>query len=150
MRLSPVTHYVPDSYRECVTQVIYLTLLIAILSVRPAQGSVQGKMTDTVRCKNHPEQSYALYLPESYTDTVKWPVIFIIDPGGRGSLAVDSFKMGAGKYGYILAASNNSSSGSLERTFEIADILFEDVRDRFSVDSARIYTAGFISAGNFC
>lgn len=130
-------------HKSGIMRVMYLPLLIAILTIRTEQGSAQIKVSDTIRCKNHPEQSYALCLPESYSPSVKWPVIFIFDPAGRGSVSIDGFKPAAGKYGYILIAPNSATLVSMDKIIAIEDHVFEDVLDRFHADSARIYTAGF-------
>jgi tetratricopeptide (TPR) repeat protein len=103
----------------------------------------KGKIIDTVRCKN-PKYSYALYLPSKYSDTDKWPVIYIFDPSARGKLAVSLFIPAAEKYGYIVVCSNNSKNAMAGAELEEAiNYLFSDTEARFSIDTGRIYTAGF-------
>lgn len=103
----------------------------------------KGLVIDTVLCKEHPGFSYALYLPNNYTEAKKWPIIYIFDPGARGSLAVNIFKQAAERYGYILTCSNNSKNGDWDKIVEAANNMFEDVEGRFSLDNKRTYTSGF-------
>jgi predicted esterase len=102
-----------------------------------------GLVIDTVLCKHHPDYSYAMYLPSGYNASLHWPVIYIFDPGARGALAVNVFKKGAEQYGYILICSNNSRNGDWQKIIEAVVNTIEDVGERFSLDTSRIYTAGF-------
>jgi predicted esterase len=103
----------------------------------------KGRVIDTVVCKHHPDYSYAMYLPSGYNASTYWPVIYIFDPGARGTLAVNVFKKGAEQYGYILICSNNSRNGDWNKTIEAVVNTIDDVGERFSLDTSRIYTAGF-------
>jgi hypothetical protein len=104
----------------------------------------KGKIIDTIRCERDRKYSYALYLPGNYSKNVKWPVIYVFDPGARGSLALSCFKQAAEKYGYIAVCSNNSrnllSGQELE---DVINSLFIDTETRFSIDHGRLYTSGF-------
>ena len=106
-------------------------------------GIEKGKIIDTVRCRN-PKYSYALYLPSKYSESTKWPVIFIFDPGARGKLAVSGFVPAAEKFGYIAVCSNNSKNSMAGAELaEAINSVFSDTEIRFSIDTGRIYTAGF-------
>ncbi len=102
-----------------------------------------GVITDTVKCQAIPEQSFALYLPSAYDPDKSWPIFYIFEPGGRGSLPVGIFKKAAEELGYIIVASNNSRNGNWELVFDAADAMLVDTQTRFNVDLNRIYTSGF-------
>lgn len=104
---------------------------------------VKGRTIDTVRCSKYPGFSYALYLPGNYSETRKWPVIYIFHPGAKGSKGVECFRQVTERYGYILVCSNDSRNGPLDKSIEAANNVFEDVESRFSVNFNRIYTSGF-------
>lgn len=70
-----------------------------------------GKLINRVPCSVDTSYSYALYLPENYTPDQKYPVLFFFDAHKRGKLPVHKYKSLADKYGYILAASYNSTNG---------------------------------------
>lgn len=103
----------------------------------------RGTIIDTVVCKNDPEQSYALYLPPDYTADKKWPILFAFEPGARTRIPMELFKPTAEKYGYIVVCSNNSKNGPTEPIDRAIWAMWRDTRNRFSIDTARIYSTGF-------
>lgn len=50
-----------------------------------------GKIVEKVSCAQSPTQSYAVYLPSSYTPARSWPILYAFDPGARGPLPVTRF-----------------------------------------------------------
>jgi hypothetical protein len=57
-------------------------------------------------------------------------------------LAVETIRAAAEKYGYIVAASNNSHNGPLGGTTEAAQAMWRDTQTKLPVDEHRRYTAG--------
>ncbi len=89
-------------------------------------------------------QSYALYLPERYNDSLSWPVIYFFDPQAAGDLPLRKYASWAGQFGYVLFGSNNiknQMSGTDMNRFIRS--LFDDTYRRFSLDAKRTYVAGF-------
>ncbi|HHG84829.1 MAG TPA: hypothetical protein ENJ82_08760 [Bacteroidetes bacterium] len=128
----------------------YLLLLIVLLGnttlfsqMKPGKGLVLGEVVDTIYCTAHAGQSYALYLPKSYTPQKQWPIMYIFDPGANGAYPVRRFQKAAEAYGYILIGSNNSENGSWKNSFAAANAMFDDTWSRFSIDTGRVYTSGF-------
>src|SRR5262245_57020288 len=95
---------------------------IAFASDEPQPGIISNKVV----CKNNPEQSYALYLPSTYSTSRKWPLIAAFDPGARGNVPVEQFKDASERYGYIVCGSNNSRNGPLQPSSEAAKAMLED------------------------
>jgi hypothetical protein len=93
-------------------------------------------------CTANDKQSYALYLPSTYSANRKWPIIYVFDPGGRGAIAVETIRAAAEKYGYIVVGSNNSRNGPQGRSTDAAQAMWVDTQQRFPVDEARRYFAG--------
>ena len=120
-------------------------IIISILSLYQLEGQVysKGRITDTIKCLNHQDQSYSLYLPSGDKEKTRWPVIMIFDPAGQGIIALKAFRQAAEKYGYILACSHNARNGPLNNNFSAAGYLLTDLAKRFSLDEKRIYVAGF-------
>ena len=100
-------------------------------------------IVDSVRVKNAQTETYSLYVPSGFSKDLLSKVIFVFDPVGRGRVGVETFKLAAERYNYIVVCSNNSKNGPYEANFAIANRLFEDVFARFNIDQKRIYTAGF-------
>jgi hypothetical protein len=104
----------------------------------------KGKVIPDISCLKDPSTRYALYLPSRYISGVKFPLILAFDPQGSGNLPVEKYKDLAEKYGYILMGSNNSKNGQqMSETEAIINSMFNEITARYSVDTARIYLAGF-------
>jgi tetratricopeptide (TPR) repeat protein len=101
-------------------------------------GTVLSKIATVAK----PDQSYALYLPTSYSTKKRFPIIYAFDPGARGKTPVDLMKDAAERYGYIVVGSNNSRNGSWKIEAEAAQAMLKDTEDRFSIDGSRVYFAG--------
>lgn len=125
--------------------VLFLSVNIQHIYCSTGRGyQEKGIIADTIKCKSNPKFSYALYLPTNYSDTVKWPVIFVFDPGARGKLGVSGFVQAAEKLGFIIVCSNNSRNQlPVNELSQALKFLFQDVENRFSIDDHRIYTSGF-------
>ena len=103
-----------------------------------------GVVYDSVHCRAHPEETYALCLPKAYNSGKTFPVIFFFDAHARGGLPVKKYKMPANSFGFILVASNNSKNGQEAQVRnKIIYHFMQDVEQRFSVNPNRIYTGGF-------
>ncbi|HEU5251492.1 MAG TPA: hypothetical protein VFW15_16025 [Thermoanaerobaculia bacterium] len=97
-----------------------------------------------VPCEADPKQSYALYLPTSYSSARKWPVLYLYDPRSRGAFAAERFREAAEKFGWILASSNNTmSDGPLAPNVVAVNAVWADVNRRLPIDPRRVYAAGF-------
>ena len=108
-----------------------------------AQSLPVGSLVEHVTCSKHPDQSYALYLPSYYSPARSWPIIYSFDPAARGRIPVELQKDAAERFGYILAASNNSRNGPWKAETEAAEAMLDDTQARFSIDPRRAYFAGF-------
>ena len=117
-------------------------LCCATLLAQDAAHFSPGTVVPKVVCAGNPQQSYALYLPSSYSSAKRWPIIYVFDPGGRGPIAVEAIRAAAEKYGYIVVASNNSRNGAEAISTEAANSMWHDTAPRFSIDEHRRYFAG--------
>jgi tetratricopeptide (TPR) repeat protein len=123
-----------------------LLLLLAAFTpfAHAAQQDLQpGALLPKITTTKDTHQSYALYLPSSYTAEKHWPVVYAFDPAARGALPVGLLKAAAERYGFIVAGSNNSRNGSGQLEGEAAQAMFDDTHARLSIDDRRIYLAGF-------
>ena len=108
-----------------------------------------GKVLPEIHCAAHPEQSYALYLPSSYSPNRRWPLVVSSDPGARGTIPLELQKDSAERLGYILVSSNNSSNGPWQPRLEATEAVVKDVQARFPINLQRIYFAGFSGGARF-
>jgi hypothetical protein len=102
-----------------------------------------GQVIDSVPCADDPSETYALYLPSTYTPSKRWPIIYAFDPAARGKVPVKHYKDAAEKYGYIVAGSNNSQNFAMAEASKAANAVWRDTHLRFSLDERQTYTSGF-------
>jgi dienelactone hydrolase len=107
-----------------------------------AQDLPRGQVLDHVAVRDNDRQSYALYLPSTYSPGRAWPILYCLDPGARGRVPVERFAQAAEKSGFLVAGSNNSRNGPLAPSEEAINLMLADTHARFAIDEARIYAAG--------
>jgi dienelactone hydrolase len=100
-----------------------------------------GQIAD-VTCEGDPAQSYALYLPSTYSAANPWPIIYFFDPGGQGRRPLELYKALAEKYGFVMAGSNNSRNFSSDQS-HILNAIWVDTHRRFALDAHLTYVSGF-------
>ncbi len=121
-------------------------LLLLFLAVIPAalradQLPAAGQI-GTVTCFSDTTETYALYLPSTYSATKKWPIIYLFDPSGNGRHPTELYKDLAEKYGFILAGSNTSHNFANDQARHLKAI-WDDTHARLALDQRRTYTSGF-------
>ncbi|MGB9235648.1 MAG: hypothetical protein WCC04_14655 [Terriglobales bacterium] len=102
-----------------------------------------GQVIDDVQCAADSTETYALYLPSGYASAKSWPIIYVFDPEARGKVPVTLYKDAAEKYGFVLAASNDSRNFQGDAASRAARAVWDDTHARLSLDPRRIYTMGF-------
>lgn len=118
----------------------------AFAQTAPPQFPV-GAVIPKVICSADPTQTYALYLPSGFPANRKWPIIYLFDPFARGQVAAEVVQAAAEKFGYIVAASNNSKNGPMGGSSAAASAIWKDTQMRLPVDAHRRYAAG-LSGGS--
>ena len=128
-----------------------LLLAVQAPALRPAAELPRGKVVEKVVCAADPQESYALYLPSGYTPDRAWPILYVLDPRSRGTLAAETFRQGAEKYGYVLASSNNTlSDTSIDPNVQAMRAMWADTHGRLAIDDRRAYAAGFSGTVRSC
>lgn len=127
--------------------ILLLVLLSSIDQIYPELDKsgdfMTGKITNIVKCSSDADETYSLYLPESYTPEKKWPVIIAFEPAARAMIPVKLFRNSAEKYGYIVVCSNNSKNGPWIDVIRSMKAVWTDLNKRFSINRDRVYTTGF-------
>lgn len=101
-----------------------------------------GQLLEKVGAGADARQTYALYVPTTFTRDRTWPVLFCFDPGARGRAPVERFLAAAEKFGWIVAGSNNSRNGPWEANVVAIQAMIGDVERHFPLDRKRLYVAG--------
>lgn len=102
-----------------------------------------GRIVRSLPTLADPAQSYALYLPTTYTRDRSWPILYCFDPMARGAVPVELFAEAAEAHGWIVVGSNNSRNGPQDVIDRAAGALWNDTRARLRLDPARLYATGF-------
>jgi predicted esterase len=118
--------------------------LLATAAAAAAQDSMaRGVVVDPVTCAEDPAQSYALFLPSTYSPDRGWSLLVAFHPAARGRQMAEKYRAAAERYGYIVAASNNARNGPHAISAAAAQAVGADVGRRFAIDPKRIYLTGF-------
>jgi dienelactone hydrolase len=120
--------------------VVLLVLSIAIDS--RAQEPRRGAIVDDVKCEADPAQTYALYVPSTYSHERSWNLLIAFHPAARGRLMVEKYQAAAEQYGYIVAGSNTSRNGPWSVSAAAVHAMSADLGRRFAIDAERIYLTG--------
>lgn len=120
----------------------FFILSILFLSAIKVSSQTPGEVTPRVVCDVNKEHSYALYLPSNYSPDKQWPALFLYSASGNGMAGMEKFRPASEKYGYILVGSHNYRNGPVDKGFEAARILLEEVTQKYPVNMKRIYTGG--------
>lgn len=137
-----------NRYRLCVTWRLVVVASMLSLAISSALCQTDGvKLTPpgqivNVTCQADSSQSYALYLPSAYSTSKPWPIIYFFDPGSRGRRPVELYKDLAEKYGFVLAASNNSKNFGADESKSV-NAIWQDTHSRFPLDAHLTYVSGF-------
>jgi predicted esterase len=112
--------------------------------VAGAVGPPRGRLVEGVACASDPTQSYTLYLPDGYDPARRWPVLVVLDPGGRSVPAAELFLEPARELQWIIVSSNDTRSDSgMEPNQRALNALWPEIHERYAIDTRRIYLAGF-------
>jgi hypothetical protein len=100
-----------------------------------------GKTSREIRVADDEKWSYFVYAPNSYNAERKWPVMFVMSPGGGSAGVLTRYIPGAELNNWLLVVSvqarNDFKDGQKAVTAMVADVL-----KRFPVDDERLYSSG--------
>ena len=117
-------------------------LVLWSASSSPAQEIARGTIIEDVKCAGDATQSYALYVPSTYSPDRPWNLLMAFHPGARGRLMVEKYAAAAERYGYIVAGSNTSRNGSWSVSGAAVHAMSADLGRRFAIDADRLYLTG--------
>jgi len=99
--------------------VFLLTLLPYAAGAAAAAELPRGTLIEKVVCESQRDQTYALYLPSTYTPERKWPILYAFDARGQGKTVAELFRRAAERARWqafaVLVEVNHRSLGSLDR-----------------------------------
>jgi len=114
-----------------------------VIKKKPGLQLAPGKI-QTVKASKDSLVKYSLYIPKTYSESKKYPVVYLFDPQGDGKLPVEKYQQLADRFEMILAGSYNSENGlAWDKIQPQIMVMMEDCKSKLSIDKNRIYTSGF-------
>ena len=126
--------------------ILFIILPVLCTEAQTVIGTefAKGQIIEKIEIAETGGQSFALYLPNNYEKSKKFPTLYCFDPMARGKVAVERFQKAAEKYGYIVIASNDSQNGLESAVLsKILSNLWNVTHENFPIDANRTYAAGF-------
>ncbi len=123
----------------------FLFFFLGILGFTLGAQNTYQKATviDSIPVAKTSNESFALYLPKSFSQDKPSSIVFIFEPAARSALGIRQFIPVSEKYGHILVCSNNSRNAPYERNFSIANHLFGHIFSQFNIKEDEMYISGF-------
>lgn len=128
--------------RILIAHIVCLLVFCVCFEASAQSGPVPGQVT-TVSCKHDSSQTYACYVPTKYKKSKKWPILYCFAPDGNGMAFVRLFKDVCERQGWIVVGSNNAKNGPGGPIIAATKAMWQDTRERLSVDEKRCYSSGF-------
>jgi hypothetical protein len=123
------------------TSLIVLAILSVTVPAR-AQELARGTILDEVKCLADGTESYALYVPSTYSPDRQWNLLMGFHPAARGRAMVEKYRAAAERYGYIVAGSNTSRNGPWAVSNKAVQAMVVDLGQRFAINARRVYMTG--------
>lgn len=108
----------------------------------------KGIIHPALPTQNDPSVKYALYIPAACDSGTRWPVLFLFDPQGQGSMVLKKYQTLADQHKIVMLCSNTSKNGNTQdQSSYIIRQLFSEAFQLMPVDSNRVYFGGFSGGG---
>ncbi|HYG04070.1 MAG TPA: hypothetical protein VD927_16605 [Chryseosolibacter sp.] len=111
--------------------------------IMKAHGQQPGIFIDSIKCDKDATQTYSLYLPTGFQPSESHKVMLFCDPAARARMPLKNYSGIADQFNLIIACSYNSRNGAFEPAVKAVNSMLSDIRQRYAVDTAGVYLAGF-------
>ncbi len=127
------------------TVVTVLTVLtVATVATAQTLPIRPGEVVERVSSPSASGQSYAVYLPKSYSADRTWPVLFLMDPRGRALVPLELLRPAAERFGYLVLSSyNTASDAAVDPNVDAMNAMITDALKSLAVNNRRFYLVGF-------
>jgi pimeloyl-ACP methyl ester carboxylesterase len=124
------------------SRVLVIAFLGGMASMGAAESAPEPGKETTLRCREFPQYSYRVLLPEGYDASKPYPILYTLNPGGGGMVA--QHQSVSQVQPSIIVGITGSKNNKPERECggEIYAVML-DTLDRFNVDPAAQYVGGF-------
>lgn len=124
---------------------IVLSASLVLSSAAAAQEApLPGRLVAREAVAGDSTQHVAAYFPSGFDRSRSVPVLFVLDPRGRGEFALRLFAGGAERHGWLVVSSYNSASDTDGNpNVDAMNAMLAWVQQHARMDTTRIYLAGF-------
>ena len=135
------------------------SLLSCSSSTNSNQSSEQSKTATATKvvsgiidqsCSLDPNIQFSYYLPTSYTEGNKYPVILLFDPQGDAHFALEKYTAAADQFEFILMSTNAIKNGlDGETAGHVMQTLLGSISSQLPVNPTRVYVGGFSGGARY-
>ena len=124
------------------------TILIALAALprllASQEPALPGRLIAREPVAGDTAQHLAAYFPSSWDFNRRVPVLFVLDPRGRGELALRLFAGAAERHGWLVVSSYNSASDQpTDPNVGALNAMLDWSQANARIDTTRMYLAGF-------
>jgi pimeloyl-ACP methyl ester carboxylesterase len=138
----PAENRIWSRWEAGVSRVLVIVFLVGMESLGAGESVPEPGKQTMLRCREFPQYSYHVLLPDGYDAAKPCPILYTLNPGGGGMVAQHQ-SVGQVQPSIIVGITG-SRNGRPERECggEIYAVML-DTLDRFNVDPAAQYVGGF-------
>jgi hypothetical protein len=119
-----------------------VALMLVVCAAAGAQPDT-ARVIERVTASRDTTMHYAVSLPPGYDRTKRWPTLFVLDPRGRGAVALRLFTGTANRLGWIVLSSYETASDDPNApNLAAINAMLADAPGRWRADDNRLYFAG--------
>ncbi len=148
-------------YRLFMLLMVLMTgLFLSCSSNSVSKQSSESKNTESIdqatsdiidrSCSLDPTIQFSYYLPKSFLEGKKYPVLLLFDPHGDAHFAIEKYKSAADKFEYILMSTNAIKNGlDGEAAGHAMQSLLGSLTSQLPVYPTRVYVGGFSGGARY-
>jgi predicted esterase len=111
-------------------------------------GSTSGIIDQS--CSLDPNIKFSYYLPKSFEEGKKYPILLLFDPQGNGHFAINKYTEAANQFEYILMSTNAIKNGlDGETAGHAMQTLLGSISSQLPVNPNRVYVGGFSGGARY-
>lgn len=101
-------------------------------------------------CSLDPNIQFSYYLPTSYSEGKKYPVLLLFDPQGDAHFALEKYTTAADQFEFILMSTNAIKNGlDGETAGHVMQTLLGSISSQLPVNPTRVYVGGFSGGARY-
>ena len=101
-------------------------------------------------CSLDPTIQFSYYLPKSYSEGKKYPILLLFDPQGDAHYALEKYRSVADQFEFVLMSTNAIKNGlDGETAGHVMQTLLGSISSQLPANPARVYVGGFSGGARY-